>query len=138
MRLQICLLGRISSSKRDDACLICMNYDEAYQWLVSDVFTSRFEKKKMRERAPNEISIRNSEMLSDRYMVNYQKPKLLHIVLDVLIIQIQPTLMIKVRLSPLSTRRGEHIRNRQEVSQTFLGSCLCYFNLVDFVLSSTC
>ena len=71
-------------------------------------------------------------MLSDRYMLNYQKPKLLHIVLDVLIIQIQPTLVIKVRLSPLSTRRDEHIRNREDVSQKFLGSSYAILILVDF------
>jgi hypothetical protein len=108
-----------------------MNYDEAYQWLVQDIFMSRFEKKIM-ERALNEIPIGNSEMLSDRYMLNYQKPKLLHIVLDVLIIQIQPTLVIKVRLSPLSTRRDEHIRNREDVSQKFLGSSYAILILVDF------
>lgn len=76
-----------------------MNYDEAYQWLVSDILMSRFEKKKMMERTPNEIPVRNSEMLSDWYMLNCQEPKLLHIVLEVWKIQIQPTLMMRVRLT---------------------------------------
>lgn len=37
--------GPDSSSKRDDTCYISMNYDKAYQWLVSNILMSHFEKK---------------------------------------------------------------------------------------------
>ena len=88
-----------SSSKRDDAG-ICMNYNEAYQRLVSNILMSHVEKKKIMKRALNELPVRNSEMLSDWCILNYQEPRLLHIVLDFWIIQIQSTLMMRVRLTP--------------------------------------